>query len=386
MPKIGLIVNPLAGIGGRLALKGSDDRALVEAALAAGAVPVAAERHAGGARRDPPGATILAAGGAMGADLAGTAVTGAGAARRPTTRAPPRSRSSTAGVDLLLFAGGDGTAVDILDAVGDRVPVIGIPAGVKMHSAVFGVTPRRAGELAARSWPAACAARAGRGDGRRRGRPARRHHLAAPARVPAGAGRAGAGAGRQGAHGAGRGGGAGSIAAHVVERLLGDGPVLVGPGTTTAAIMAALGLRKSVLGVDVIATDGWLRRRRGGGAAAVRHACRAHRADTGRRPGLPARPGQPAAVAAGAAGGRRRPAVVVATAAKLAALGGRPLLVDTGDAALDAELAGFRRIVTAYGRETVHRVGLSGGAPSSGTTHALGLTATAGRETNRAVA
>ncbi|MFM9123598.1 MAG: ATP-NAD kinase, partial [Actinomycetota bacterium] len=47
---------------------------------------------------------------------------------------------------------------------------------------------------------------------------------------------------------------------------------------------------------------------------------------------------------------------VVATPAKLAVLGARPLIVDTGDDATDAELRGWHRLVTGYDEETIYRV------------------------------
>jgi predicted polyphosphate/ATP-dependent NAD kinase len=152
-----------------------------------------------------------------------------------------------------------------------------------------------------------------------------------------------------------------AIAAHVIDRVLDGRLCLVGPGTTTRAILTALGLEKTVLGVDVL---------RG------RELVQAD-ADEERLLDLlePVAPGGARVLVTPVGGqgfllGRGNQqlsprvlervgpehVVVVATEAKLAALGGRPLLVDTGDEAMDARLAGHVRVVVGYDREVVYRV------------------------------
>ena len=364
---LGLIVNPIAGMGGRVALKGSDDPALLAAARARGAEPVAPARavlalEALGAAAGE--LELVTYAGTMGEEetrACGLEAVVVGHVGETTTAADTRAAAAEMAerdVDLLLFAGGDGTAVDVLRAAGDRVPVLGVPSGVKMHSGVFAVNPRSAGELAAHFLRSRAretaeaevmdvdeeALRAGAVSARLHG------YLRVPAeprRVQSAKARSGAGerASQE------------AIAQYLVDGVLGERLCLIGPGTTTKAILNALGLEKTLLGIDVVR-----------GRALV-----AADADEWRLLELIGEDSLVVVTPVGGQGfvfGRGNQqlsprviervglanVVVVATEAKIAALGGRPLLVDTGDARLDAALSGYTRIVTGYQREIVYRV------------------------------
>jgi predicted polyphosphate/ATP-dependent NAD kinase len=369
--RIGLVVNPVAGIGGRYALKGSDDRALVDAAVGRGAEPVSPGRALAALRVLAPAAgdvELLTWAGAMGEDEAreaGFVPKVVGGVPGTTTAADTRAAAhalGAAGVDLLLFAGGDGTAVDVLSAVGTDVPMLGIPAGVKMHSAVFAVNPGSAGRLAL------MCARAGvrqvadaevmdmDEDALRAGSISPRLH--GFARVPVEPGLVQGGKARSAESDRAA---QVSIAAHVIDRVIDGRLCLVGPGTTTRAILAALGLEKTVLGVDVLRGRDLVQADADeerllellepvapGGARVIV-------TPVGGQGFLLGRGNQQLSPRVLARAGPEN-VVVVATEAKLAALGGRPLLVDTGDEAMDARLVGHVRVIAGYEREVVYRV------------------------------
>ncbi len=155
---IGLIINPLAGLGGPAGFKGSDGMA--EQALALGVEAKAALRTQTALEVLLPlreRLEFVTFPGAMGADL----LAEMGFAHRvvgelgegPSSAADTRQAVELlqdAGVALILFAGGDGTARDICAAVREGQPVLGIPAGVKIQSGVYAISPRAAGELTAR--------------------------------------------------------------------------------------------------------------------------------------------------------------------------------------------------------------------------------------------
>jgi predicted polyphosphate/ATP-dependent NAD kinase len=156
--RLGLIINPIAGMGGPVGLKGTDGADLLAEATARGAAPAAAGRTTRMLRilrMIEPNEPLLTAPGAMGADAAttaGIAVEKIGQIHGITSADDTKriaGELAAAGAGLILFAGGDGTARDVM-AGAPEVAILGIPSGVKMHSAVFGVSPEAAGTIAAR--------------------------------------------------------------------------------------------------------------------------------------------------------------------------------------------------------------------------------------------
>jgi len=150
----GLLVNPISGMGGSVGLKGTDGADVLEEARRRGACPMAEERMRSALEELPrEDWHFLAPSGTMGGDLLKALGFEPEIVLNPgkETGADDTKQACQAflrrKVDIIIFAGGDGTARDVMDAVGRKVLVIGIPTGVKMHSAVFVANPQKAAEL-----------------------------------------------------------------------------------------------------------------------------------------------------------------------------------------------------------------------------------------------
>ena len=150
--KIGFLINPIAGMGGSVGLKGTDG--LADEAFKLGATPIAGERAKKCMAELHVDSIILTCSGAMGEDALTSTPLKYGVVYsfdgRNSTSADTKkacTRFLEEGIELLLFCGGDGTARDVYSVVEREIPIIGIPAGVKMHSAVFAITPKGAAQI-----------------------------------------------------------------------------------------------------------------------------------------------------------------------------------------------------------------------------------------------
>jgi len=160
MFKLGLIINPLAGLGGSVALKGSDG--VAQEAMQKGAVPKANLRTQIALNQIShlkDQLSIITCPGEMGevcakelgfnVELIDLPIFDGDDSKYTTADDTKKAAQiiKHMNVDLLLFAGGDGTARDICSVVEDTCPVLGVPAGVKIHSGVYGITPKASGEV-----------------------------------------------------------------------------------------------------------------------------------------------------------------------------------------------------------------------------------------------
>ncbi|NHI91605.1 MAG: ATP-NAD kinase [Candidatus Lokiarchaeota archaeon] len=155
--KIGLIVNPIAGMGGRVGLKGTDGEDILERAIELGSEPISQARTKQFLKpllSVKNAITILTYPGKMGEDVTKEMgffptvigkITDEKTTARDTKNAAKLMKEM--GVNLIVFVGGDGTARDVFDSVDQEVPVIGVPSGVKIYSSCFAIKPQAAARI-----------------------------------------------------------------------------------------------------------------------------------------------------------------------------------------------------------------------------------------------
>lgn len=381
--KIGFVINPLAGIGGSVGLKGSDGKDIVELALSRGAQPQAtaramlamqeikqasanAEQVSFLTASDDMGETVLRA-----LDLPCEVLYKSNGQTTPEDTKKVIALFVENNIDLLVFAGGDGTARDVLDALSSnnepdslQTPVVGIPAGVKIHSAVYSITPLHAGEiinLILKGEPLTLheaqvmdldeqAFREGKVIAKCHG------YLSVPVddtRMQLI-----------------KQGGIDSdevtlqdMAADIIETMEQDVYYLIGSGSTTAEIMNQLSLPNTLLGIDIVLNEELI-------ASDVDersileiindHSVKIIVTVIGGQGHVFGRgnqqlSGKIISHVINQSGGQSN-IIIIATNEKLRSLGTRPMIADTGSNDLDKQLAGLYSVVTGYQQKTLYKL------------------------------
>jgi predicted polyphosphate/ATP-dependent NAD kinase len=373
MFKLGFIVNPIAGIGGSVALKGSDGEGIAEKAKALGAEAKANERAFQALSVLLPyknDIKIYTVSGEMGERIAKEAGFNVEVCYQTTTTETTAEDTLVAteillkqSLDLLLFAGGDGTARNICEIVGDSLPVLGIPAGCKIHSGVYAVTPKAAGRvvelMVTRQLVSLAEAdvmdideslfRSGIVKAKRYGEMKVPCELRYVQAVKAG--------GKESDELVLQ-----DIAADIIERM-DDELFIIGSGSTTAFLMEELGLPNTLLGVDVVfqhqvvandVTENQLwqlvndYKNKG-------HHIKLVLTVIGGQGHLFGRGNQQISPRIIRAIGKEN-ILVIASKNKLQSLQQRPLIADTGDMMLDQALSGFISIITGYHDQVLYPI------------------------------
>jgi predicted polyphosphate/ATP-dependent NAD kinase len=369
--KLGLVINPIAGIGGSVALKGSDGEGIAEQALVLGATAKSNERALLALEILLPykdNIVIYTAAAEMGEHTAkglGFNTVVVHELSSETTTALDTEQAVTTlishNIDLLLFAGGDGTARNVCHIVEDKFPVLGIPAGCKIHSGVYAITPKAAGRVVELMITNQLVSltdadvmdideslfRQGVVKAKRFGEmqvPSELRYIQAV-----------------------KSGGKESdelvlqdIAADVIAKM-DDELFIIGSGSTTAFVMEELGLDNTLLGVDAICQQTLM-------ASDLTEMqlwqlIQSYQAGQvkllitliGGQGHIFGRGNQQLSPRIIRAIGKEN-IIIIATKTKLNALEARPLIADTGDSELDLELSGYLAVTTGYNDQVLYPV------------------------------
>jgi len=367
--KLGIIINPIAGMGGRVGLKGTDGKEILTKAVSLGAKPFAPCRTQEALRQllffseqleiltcpEPMGEAIVKNTGFKPIIL--PLSLGQNSSAQDTVRAARLMKDNE--VDLLLFTGGDGTARDIYQAVGNTQLVLGIPAGVKLHSAVYAPNPVKAGELAKLFLEGKIREtrevevmdineedyRQGRLHARLYGYlkiPYRKNFIQNK--------KTGSSYSEKYSQEA--------IAAEITENMSDEYYYIIGPGTTTRSIMDKLGLPSTLLGVDLV-----FRKKLIAGDLNESDLLEKTR---GKKIKIVITPIGGQGFIFGRGNQQISPDIitmagienilVAATKTKLHSFSGRPLLVDTGYSKSDSLFQGYIKVITGYRESVIYPV------------------------------
>jgi predicted polyphosphate/ATP-dependent NAD kinase len=359
-------VNPIAGMGGRVGLKGTDGEETLNEAIARGAKPwspIRARETLRGLTKARERIEWLTWSGEMGENLLrlmgfNFKVVGWTDSEETTAEDTKEAarRMEELCVDLILFVGGDGTASDIADAVDMRVPILGVPAGVKMFSGVFASTPQACSQIVLKILDGNTqiaerevmdidedAFRAGRLSSSLKGY----------AKVPFITSLVQSG--KTAGHVADEELMKEAVAARVVDEMHPCASYILGPGSTVAKVAGLLGVEKTLLGIDVV-QDGKLIVRdadEGELLMAAEGETWIVLSPLGGQGSLLGRGNQPISPELLRKIGIDN-IIIISTPVKVQRL--KALTVDTGDPEIDERLRGYRRVIVGYREEKVMKV------------------------------